>query len=129
MSKKEIYNKGDGLLFVYNADSNLYSKVFDFTHKILSPNTYPCSLCSISYGNFRMKKEWTDFLKSLKTNLTFLHKDEFLKAYPDHGGPFPCVFTVKRGTMRLLLTKETIDSCSTLQNLIEVMKRDTAQNT
>ncbi len=43
------------LIFVYNANSDLFSTVTDFAHKILSPSTYQCQLCALTYGNFSKK--------------------------------------------------------------------------
>ena len=45
-------------LFVYNADSGPLKALFDFGHKIVSPGTYPCSLCRLTYGPFGMRREW-----------------------------------------------------------------------
>jgi len=38
------------LLFVYNADGGLLPGLKDMFHKILSPGTYPYSLCAVTYG-------------------------------------------------------------------------------
>lgn len=38
------------LIFVYNAKSGLISAFGDMVHKIVSPATYPCSLCALTYG-------------------------------------------------------------------------------
>jgi hypothetical protein len=37
------------LLFVYNADAGLVTGLLDTLHKVLSPSTYSCSLCAITY--------------------------------------------------------------------------------
>ena len=39
------------LLFVYNADTGLFNTVADAAHKILSPSTYSCNLCKVTYGD------------------------------------------------------------------------------
>jgi hypothetical protein len=38
------------LLFVYNADSGLFNSIAEAAHKIVSPQTYRCDLCRITYG-------------------------------------------------------------------------------
>jgi len=43
------------IIFVYNADSSLFANITDFAHKIVSPKTYSCNLCKLSYGKFSMK--------------------------------------------------------------------------
>ena len=50
------------LIFIYNAESGLFNAVSDYLHKVISPDTYACSLCQITYGNLGMKKKWKDFL-------------------------------------------------------------------
>ncbi|MBA3647638.1 MAG: hypothetical protein H0W62_03650 [Chitinophagales bacterium] len=65
------------LIFVYNVNSDLFSTVTDFVHKILSPSTYQCKLCALTYGNFSLKQEWKAFIESLLIETVFLCKDEF----------------------------------------------------
>ena len=67
------------LLFVYNADTGLFSVMTDYAHKILSPKTYPCNLCAITYGNMGMNKQWKEYINNLTIPIEFLHRDEFLK--------------------------------------------------
>jgi hypothetical protein len=75
-------SKGVSLLFVYNADAGWFNTVSDIAHKIFSPSTYPCSLCDLTYGVFKIRPEWDDFLKHTPVPLEFLHRDEFLVQYP-----------------------------------------------
>ena len=83
------------LLFVYNADGGLLPGLMDAFHKILSPATYACSLCAITYGTTSMRPEWKDFIKSLPVSVEFLHRDEFVRAYPQHRAqPLPAAFAV-----------------------------------
>ncbi|UYZ63964.1 hypothetical protein [Hymenobacter weizhouensis] len=81
------------LLFVYNADAGLVAGAMDLFHKILSPATYPCSLCAVTYGNLGMKPEWREFIKSLPVQATFLHRDELHAQHPELAAtPLPAVF-------------------------------------
>jgi hypothetical protein len=48
----------DKLIFVYNADSGILNAIKDLIHKNVSPETYPCSLCAVTYDNLGMKREW-----------------------------------------------------------------------
>ena len=105
------------LLFVYNADSGLFSTVTDFAHKILSPKTYPCKLCAITYDNFGIKKEWGQFIKEMKTEIKFLHRDEFLKTYDIANTNFPCIFTEKGSNIELFITDKDINACDSLEEL------------
>lgn len=57
------------LVFVYNADSGLFNTVTDIAHKIISPSTYSCQLCTLTHSYFSVKKDWTDFLAELDARL------------------------------------------------------------
>ena len=46
------------LIFVYNADGGRLAGLQDMFHKILSPATYSCSLCAVTYGATSMRPEW-----------------------------------------------------------------------
>lgn len=69
------------LIFVYNANSGLWNGAMDVVHKVMSPSTYKCSLCKITYGPVRAKQSWIDFINDLPITCEFLHKDEFLKEW------------------------------------------------
>lgn len=86
------------LLFVYNANAGLAAGAMDFFHKILSPSTYPCSLCAVTYGNLGMKPEWRAFIRQLPAQSTFLHRDELHAQYPElAAAPLPAVFRREAG--------------------------------
>ena len=64
------------LIFIYNAKSGLVNEMIDFAHKIVSPKTYDCNLCAVSYGTFTKKKRWLDYVNSLPIKSTFTYKDK-----------------------------------------------------
>lgn len=107
------------LLFVYNADSDKISAALDFVHKIISPSTYACNLCAITFGNFGIKKEWEDFIKSLPMETEFLHKDEFQKKYPDTSTEYPVVFANNGDIMKLCISAAELNK----MDLKELMGR------
>lgn len=109
------------LLFVYNADGGLFSKVSDFAHKILSPSTYPCSLCALTYDNFGMKKEWAEFLRRLNMEQEFFHKDEFLKKYPKFQTEFPVILIDNGSAMEVLVPHAMVEACTSLKDLEQVI--------
>jgi hypothetical protein len=104
------------LIFVYNADANLFSTVVDFAHKILSASTYQCSLCALTFGNFSIKQEWKSYIERLPVSTIFLHKDEFEKQY-EMLVDLPVVLIETNNSMNIILNKEEIDSCTSLQQL------------
>ncbi|TGE28434.1 hypothetical protein [Hymenobacter metallicola] len=84
------------LVFVYNADAGLFGAVLDLAHKLVSPTTYPCSLCAITYG-VRMRPEWKAFIAGLPIDSEFLHRDELAALYPWLSDtPLPAVFMKDR---------------------------------
>ncbi|GAB3650880.1 hypothetical protein GCM10027594_26070 [Hymenobacter agri] len=83
------------LIFVYNADGGRLAGLKDMFHKILSPSTYPCSLCAITYGATSMFPAWRDFVKTLPVPVDFLHRDEFVRDYPAQAAhPLPAAFAL-----------------------------------
>ncbi|WP_299754706.1 hypothetical protein [uncultured Pontibacter sp.] len=65
------------LQFIYNAETGFFNKLTDFAHKIISPKTYACSLCALTYGKFTIKEEWADYIKSLPMEVEFIYKNEW----------------------------------------------------
>ena len=105
------------LLFVYNADSRWFNMITEFAHKMFSPSTYQCRLCAITYGNFSMKQSWKNFLEKLPVKAEFLYKDEFKKQYPVNA-EFPVIFLKTNGTLKTFLSKEEIEKCTGLDQLM-----------
>ncbi|MDX1779460.1 MAG: hypothetical protein R3339_11320, partial [Thermodesulfobacteriota bacterium] len=92
------------LLFVYNADTGLFSVITDYAHKIISPKTYPCNLCALTYGNMGMNNKWKDFISHLKVSFGFLHRDEFVKQYASQETQLPAAFLKQGESVSLLIT-------------------------
>ena len=110
------------LIFVYNANSDLFSTVTDFAHKLLSPSTYSCNLCALTYGNFTVKQEWKSFIQDLATKTVFLHKNEFEKQYKIQP-VLPAVFIKIDGAIKEIISKEQIKSCQSLEELEKLVKQ------
>lgn len=88
-----MFSMPQRLLFVYNADGGRLAGLKDLFHKILSPATYPCSLCAVTYGATSMRPEWGKFIKELPVPVEFLHRDEFVRAHPRWAQhPLPAAF-------------------------------------
>ena len=113
------------VLFVYNADGTIAGKVKDFLHKVLRPDTYPCQLCAITYGYLGMRVEWREFVATLDADVEFLHRDE-LRA--EHAvvacGEMPAAWQSIEGAWRPLVDAPTMNSCSDLDSLIAVARRN-----
>lgn len=108
----------DSIIFVYNADSGLFNLLSDMAHKAISPETYNCQLCKLTHGHFGMRDQWHEYLQTLNAEIVFLHRDEFIKKYPDHNTELPALFLGRDNDIELLVAASTITSCSTMEMLI-----------
>jgi len=98
------------LVFVYNANAGKWNALLDTLHKVVSPNTYPCSLCAITYGKIAIEPEWEKFIKTLPITPVFLHKDEFQIQYPDNKTPLPAVFNNHDSKLQLLISSQELNN-------------------
>ena len=111
------------LLFVYNADAGIVSGLKDIWHKVVSPETYPCSLCAVTYGPLGMKREWKDFVRGLGQGVKFLHRDELRDQYGVQGTVLPAVFEVGgSGQPHEWLGAHELDGAKTLDALIALVQ-------
>ena len=111
------------LLFVYNADGGRLAGLKDLFHKILSPATYPCSLCAVTYGAASMRPEWQQFIKALPLPVEFLHRDEFLSAYAQwRDYPLPAAFAVaENGELMPFIQTREMDAAD-LNGLMKLVR-------
>lgn len=115
------------LLFVYNAKSGLFNKATDFAHKIVSPKTYNCSLCSITHGNFSVHKEWANFISSLNIKVVFLYKNDFEVSFPDESTSYPVVYLKDGNKLDKFLSTSEIVKQKQLTDLIQIIKNKLKQ--
>ena len=98
------------IIFVYNADSGPFALLKDYVHKIVSPETYPCSLCQITFDNLGMKRAWRRFVQALPHPAVFLHRDELAAHYPALSDlALPAVILDDDSAMRVLVSAEELD--------------------
>lgn len=108
------------LMLVYNADSGLIQALMHAVHKQVRPETYPCSLCALTYGVVSMRSEWRRFLKSLRMEVVFHHRDDFAEAYPGHDFVLPAILISENGnTPRVLIPAEDFDAMTDAAELID----------
>ena len=108
----------DRLIFIYNADGGLVQGFLDSVHKTLSPATYPCSLCAITYGSVRMHPKWRTWLKALPFPVVFYHKDDM----PFKDIALPVVLIERSGQSETLIDAATLDALGSLDALIALME-------
>lgn len=109
------------LIFVYNADSGLFNLLTDTAHKLLSPETYSCNLCAITYGSFGMKKNWKEFLKSIDIPVEFLHRNELKKKYGISNINLPAILIKEENEPKLWINSESINLCKSIDDLMQLI--------
>lgn len=102
------------LIFIYNADGGIAQGIMDSIHKTLSPSTYPCSLCAITYGAFTMDRRWRGWLKALPVPSLFYHKDD--SPYGDIA--LPVVLVEQDGEVDTLMPAERLNALDSVDALI-----------
>ena len=112
------------LLFVYNANSGLFNSLTDYVHKIVSPETYSCNLCKITYGNFGKKKKWSNFINNLNEDVSFTYRELFIKDYPEMiSAKLPAVFKVIGHEINIILSEIEINKCTNIDELIALVEK------
>ena len=115
------------LIFVYNADSGLLNAMKDWAHKIVSPETYGCSLCALTYDNLGMRRPWREFIKELGYEVEFLHRDELAEQYGINDVPLPATFILQNGKLKLWIKSDAMDAIDTLDELQTLVTQKLAQ--
>lgn len=110
------------LLFVYNANSGTINAIMDAAHKVISPSTYNCDLCALTYDFFTENKEWKKFRENQEMNMRFLHKDEFESEFPNKKYNYPTILKRKGSIFAECISAnelKTIADTSELINKVE----------
>lgn len=112
------------LLFIYNANSGKINGYLDALHKLMSPKTYSCNLCEITYGVFTENKTWKKFRTSGNFPMKFIHLDEFKKQYASKFGSkftFPIVLLENKGELELFISTNELNGLKNAEELIEMI--------
>ena len=113
------------LLFVYNANSGTVNAVLDSMHKVISPSTYECKLCEITFGTFSEKKIWKEFRENSEIKMRFLHKDEFQKEFRSKWLPkyeFPVALISGKDGLEIFISSEEFDRLDSAPALIDLIQ-------
>ncbi len=108
---------GVTLLFVYNADSGVINSLKDYVHKSVSPATYQCNLCALTYGSLGMKGTWTQFVDGLEVPVEFLHRDELRQRHGVEDLFLPAVLLKDGSGVSVLIPAEEVNELWTLDEL------------
>ncbi|NER12489.1 GTPase [Leptobacterium flavescens] len=116
------------LIFVYNANSGRWNAYLDAAHKVLSPKTYQCNLCDITFGVFRERSEWKNFRKNSGLQMEFLHIDEFEKQYKSQTEmqfPYPVILKENADGLEPFVSADEINQLKTAEELMELLEKRT----
>ena len=116
------------LVIVYNANAGILAGVMDSVHKIVSPSTYPCQLCAVTYGLTSMRREWRAFLDETGLETIFHHRPDFRAAFPHAADwPLPLVAAEDGGQLTQLVTAADFTAIPDLPTLIRVVRERLGQ--
>ncbi len=110
------------LIFIYNANSGKLNLYKDIAHKIFSPQTYPCSLCAITFGVLKENESWKKFRENSDLTMEFHHIDEFTSKYRSKWlkkFEFPMILAENNEDLEVFISKEELDALNDSQELIE----------
>src|SRR5690606_16617452 len=109
------------LIFIYNANSGKLNSVIDSAHKILSPKTYNCNLCALTFDTVSENRQWRKFRETSNIEMDFLHMDEFKKSYASKFGykfTFPIVLIENNNELEVFITAEKINELKSVGELV-----------
>ena len=118
LMSKEINHKE--LIFIYNAKSGLVNELVDFAHKIISPETYDCNLCAITYSTFSMEKNWANYIQGLPVKSVFTYKDKLVDRRLKKS-KLPAVFIRDAEKLDELISANEINNINDLEDLIRIL--------
>lgn len=110
------------LVFVYNADSGFIEALKDGVMKVLSPSTYPCRLCALTFGLATMRPRWRRFVEGLGVRVEFLHRDEFLERYGESEAGYPSAYVVRGEALETFIGSEEMDAAESLDDLMATVR-------
>lgn len=111
------------LLFVYNANAGIAAGIMDSIHKTLSPATYPCDLCAITYGAVRMDPKWKAWLKGQPFESVFYHRPDFRAAYPDMTVDLPVILIEQESRLETLVAAIEFKNAPSVDQLITLIEQ------
>ncbi len=111
----------DQLIFVYNADAGVLNALRDTIHKTLSPKTYECNLCVITYSTIRMHSAWSDFVKGLTPEPVFTYRSELQGEFPE--ADLPVVFRQGRDGLSVFIEAHDLNKINSVDELVALVRQ------
>lgn len=112
------------LVFIYSANSGTINGLMDLAHKTISPTTYKCNLCKVTYDFASQNQEWKKFLGTLDHEVEFLYKDQLEKYSEIDKKRLPAVYYTFGDEVRILIDNKGLDKVLSVNELIELIKSE-----
>ena len=109
------------LQFIYNAETGLFNRLTDFAHKAISPATYACNLCALTYGTLTVKQDWADYIKSLPFEVEFWYRDEWKFAHLRQEYPLVALL-IDEKEVEVLLEAGQLNEIKSLEELKQALQ-------
>ena len=84
---------------------------------MISPETYPCDLITLTYDTFAMKQEWSNYIDRLPMKTVFMYKDKLTENVMKNM-ELPAVFLLKNDSLINVLSEKEFNSIDDLEGLI-----------
>lgn len=91
------------LIFVYNAEGDAWSRSIGFLHKLIRPDTYPCSLCALTHDRFGARKEWKEFVQTIHADMEFWYFPDFISRFGKVSDEWPAIFALEEEKLSVLV--------------------------
>lgn len=95
----------------------------------MSPKTYACNLCAITYGIFSEDKVWKQFRETSELPMDFLHKEDLKQYQLKNAAQYqlPVLLLEEGEKLSLLLSSEEMNSLKNASELIQKIKEKTKE--
>ena len=113
---------GTKVVFVYNAQSGVFSALSDYVHKLVSPDTYACQLCAVTYGNLGMRSTWKHYVEDLPAKVVFTYQDRVRDRPMMKNAELPAAFVITDDETKLVISAEAMNRCQSEAELIALCR-------
>lgn len=120
-----MMQKNKALIFVYNANAGVNNSLLDSVHKILSPKTYECRLCELTFGIVSENRKWKKFRKESDIEMIFFHKDEYKRKFKSKFEKLydlPVILYQDNYDLSLMIGKDELNQIEDVDTLIHKIK-------
>ena len=116
------------LVFCYNAKSGFKNGLIDLFHKTISPKTYPCNLCAITY-TYKKREKWKNFIDNFHLPISFMYIDHLRdRNLENYFNDLPCCFININGNYKIVINKKEINSLKNEDELIKFLENINYEN-